>query len=65
MLLQRVDDTPYSISSLLERSVTNQEHVVKIRHSDGVSILTKQHQVAAAADPKYCAALHSEYAHVR
>jgi hypothetical protein len=49
-----------AISSLLERSKTNQKHVAKIRQPDGVGVVTKQLQVAAASDPKYC----SEYAHV-
>jgi hypothetical protein len=57
-ILQRVNDTPHSTSSLLKRSKTNSKHVTNIRQPDGVGVVTKQLQVAAATDPKYC----SEYA---
>jgi hypothetical protein len=50
--IARVNDTPHLTSSLLERSETNQKHVAKIRQPDGVGIVTKQLQNAAAADPK-------------
>jgi hypothetical protein len=56
----RHDDTPHSTSSLLVRSKTNQKHVAKIRQPDGVGVVTKQLQVAAATNPKFC----SEYAPV-
>jgi hypothetical protein len=45
---------------LARRSKTNQKHVAKIRQSDGVGMMAKQFQVAAASNPKYC----SEYAPV-
>jgi hypothetical protein len=38
---------------LLERSKTNQKHVAKIMQPDGVGVVTKQLQVAAATIPKY------------
>jgi hypothetical protein len=58
--MQRVNDTPHSTSSLLKRSEMNQEHVANFKQPDGVGIVMKRLQNAAATDPKYC----SEYAHV-